>query len=129
VQHEAADQIACKHGAAECTGNLLQLCVAKHTPHDKNYAWLLNFLTCTWDSDRPVDSRGMVKKCLDKVRRGPGVEAAGPGAAAGRHSRGNAAASGCNRRGGSSAGWGGLGPPAAAALLVCCPTSLTPPPP
>jgi hypothetical protein len=68
------------HGDEECTANLYQACVARHTPAARNREWLMKFLICAWDSGVPSEDRSMVKTCLDKVGRGLGV---GRGAAAG----------------------------------------------
>jgi len=59
--------MVCKHGDGECTGNLYQLCVGKHTPPAHNYDWFVQFLVCSWDSGLPSDSKEMLKSCLDKV--------------------------------------------------------------
>ncbi|KIY98459.1 hypothetical protein MNEG_9504 [Monoraphidium neglectum] len=59
--------ITCKHGDEECAGNLVQLCVGRHTPPDHNFDWFYRFLTCSWDSGLPVSSPELVTTCLDKV--------------------------------------------------------------
>jgi hypothetical protein len=63
--------ITCKHGDEECAGNLVQLCVGRHTPPDHNFDWFYRFLTCSWDSGLPVSSPELVTTCLDKVGANP----------------------------------------------------------
>jgi len=67
IQHERGADVSCMHGPSECAGNLLQLCVAAHTPDEHNHSWLMKFLLCTWDSGLPRDSKEMLKTCLDQV--------------------------------------------------------------
>lgn len=72
MHDQRGDKFDCRYGDAECRGNRLQACVAKHTPRDKGYAWLLRFLECTWASALPSYSQEMSKACLAKVGRAAG---------------------------------------------------------
>jgi hypothetical protein len=70
IQHESGDRVLCPNGEAECAGNLIQLCVQRHTPPENNYSWFYRFLLCSWDSGLPSNSRDMARACLDKVGEG-----------------------------------------------------------
>jgi hypothetical protein len=68
IQHESGDKIICPNGDEECARNLVQLCVGRHTPPDRNYDWFYKFLTCSWDSGPHVTSQALLNACMDKVR-------------------------------------------------------------
>jgi hypothetical protein len=72
IQYSRGGEVTCPHGGEECTANGFQACVARHAPEDKNYAWVVKFLVCTWDSGLPVYAPETVSTCLDQVGAGSG---------------------------------------------------------
>ncbi|GBF94189.1 hypothetical protein Rsub_07176 [Raphidocelis subcapitata] len=63
IQQEKNGQITCKHGDAECAGNLAQLCVQAHAPPGRSYDFL-RFLVCVWDSGLAPGSPEARDRCL-----------------------------------------------------------------
>jgi hypothetical protein len=55
------------HGEDECAANLLQLCVAHHSPPEKNYEWVMRFMLCSWDNGTPAHSKETLAACMDKA--------------------------------------------------------------
>lgn len=56
--------VSCMHGSNECQGNLLQLCLGKHTPADQNVDGFYTAVQCHTAGD--VSSKEHLKQCMSK---------------------------------------------------------------
>lgn len=67
--------VTCKHGQAECQGNIQQLCVYKHADPRKNFDQFFAFLLCQNNQPSLIGSSELFDHCLltvpmcDKVRQ------------------------------------------------------------
>ncbi|KAK4674777.1 hypothetical protein QC763_0027840 [Podospora pseudopauciseta] len=57
---EHDDGVACKHGAEECLGNIIELCAQSLYPDPKTY---LGFVMCLTKDYRHIPQRGLIEDC------------------------------------------------------------------